>query len=557
MSQLDKLREASNKYNLISFDFFDTLFFRTFRNPEDVFATIGARIGDQNFIFRRKQAQVQAFLEMHRQGRAEISITDIYQNLPYSDPDFTLEEDLELDVIVPNKPYIEFYRELITSGKKVAITSDMYLEQNWFRLALEKFDVPEPHFLLVSASENATKRDTGELFNRLIDRSGISPSQILHFGDNQIADVKRPQSKGIDAIHYDYHEDWFKTFQLNWNVDPSDEITYSDIGKNILGPLTHSFNNWISEKVSEDRVDLVLYCSRDGYIPYLAAQNHPQLNSVSKYFLASRTSLALSRSIEKHWNNIRQYCLSSSELVNLSDLFSRVGIEIDTSNVLQGSKYVEDSLLGNFSTEEIENVFDLFSPALQKTVIRNQRGMRQYLANLGFENINRVAFVDIGWTGSTVNYFAEVVEQWFDCEVFGYYMAIIPNSPCSDLVARRRSFLHERSSVDLSLQLYKNRVSVESLFSAPAETVLGYRSSYGILGTPEVLFDSHNSNFDRSNLVISGVKKFQPSSLNEFKFQNFAIHSLLKLIDSRFSHLGSKGTEGQLENFDDWIKVRK
>jgi hypothetical protein len=100
-------------------------------------------------------------------------------------------------------------------------------------------------------------------------------------------------------------------------------------------------------------------------------------------------------------------------------------------------------------------------------------------------------------------------------------------------------------------------VHIESLFSAPAETVLGYKSSYGTSKMPEVLFDYHNPNFDRSNLVISGLLKFKPTNLNEFKLQNFAIHSLLELLDSKSSVLNSSRDEGKLENFDDWIRVRK
>ena len=98
---------------IVSFDFFDTLFVRPLCHPEDAFDVLGKRFGINNFRSLRKIAQTQAFQRMHEKGRKEITLRDIYECFSESSvPAAKLMEaeyDLELTLVSPNPELMSFF----------------------------------------------------------------------------------------------------------------------------------------------------------------------------------------------------------------------------------------------------------------------------------------------------------------------------------------------------------------------------------------------------------------------------------------------------------------
>ena len=69
-----KLAKMIDVAEVVSFDFFDTLYLRPLSDPEDAFTLLGEKLNIENFKAKRQQAQADAFGVMVREGRKEITL---------------------------------------------------------------------------------------------------------------------------------------------------------------------------------------------------------------------------------------------------------------------------------------------------------------------------------------------------------------------------------------------------------------------------------------------------------------------------------------------------
>src|SRR5471030_147189 len=131
---------AINSAEIVSFDFFDTLFVRPMADPEDAFDIIGNQFSIPDFRELRRKAQADAFRQMVKNGKKEITLRNIYDNfsrLPVSETTLMQAEyDLEKALVIPNKELFDLFNDLIAQGKTVVITSDMYFGVDFFKEVL-------------------------------------------------------------------------------------------------------------------------------------------------------------------------------------------------------------------------------------------------------------------------------------------------------------------------------------------------------------------------------------------------------------------------------------
>ena len=128
-----------SKYDYISFDIFDTLIVRNVLKPEDVFLIVESKYNSLNkkkisdFKTNRLLAQRKASLNNSEMEEADINL--IYKELEnYYSKDvckklLALEKEVEINVCVRNNNIInDYYAKASSLGKKIIITSDMYLD---------------------------------------------------------------------------------------------------------------------------------------------------------------------------------------------------------------------------------------------------------------------------------------------------------------------------------------------------------------------------------------------------------------------------------------------
>ncbi|WP_250480641.1 hydrolase [Caballeronia sp. GAOx1] len=488
---LEGLLTRAEAADVISFDVFDTLFVRPLCDPEDLFDIMGARFGIVDFRQKRRAAQVRAFQTMHANGLKEITLEGIYTSfdqLPVPAQELMQAElQLELALTLPNPELIDIYVELV-GRKTVVITSDMYLPRSFFDALLAKNGVPAVP-LFISSERNATKRDSGELFDALIRETGTPAANILHIGDNELSDIKRAAQKGLKTFHYVDPRRTALPAARSVSASiahalprvfpkPMVANSFESLGFNVGGPAAFGFLRWIRQMARRDHVDTVLFTSRDGYVlERLERQNDGGDMPSFAYFKASRTALTLAATDETNFEARMSFLLSGADDLSAIELLERIGVTPPADHVMDDLGLGRDVRLTPATIDRFRSFLWACRWTILKTCRDCRAGLFSYLQTLGVRSGMRIAMVDVGWNGTTQEAFHEALKGLFDVELFGYYLCLTDQMECR----RRRGFLRmdalvsaESAGAQVAERVYANRVAVELFFSAPHASVIGY-----------------------------------------------------------------------------------
>ena len=85
-------------------------------------------------------------------------------------------------------------------GKKVIAVSDMYLDTEFLEEVLISKGYDKIAGVFVSSWYRKTK-GSGELYREILKNLNASSRDLIHIGDNEIADVEIPRKMGITAYH--------------------------------------------------------------------------------------------------------------------------------------------------------------------------------------------------------------------------------------------------------------------------------------------------------------------------------------------------------------------
>ncbi|TXH91694.1 MAG: hydrolase [Pseudomonas sp.] len=481
----------------VSFDVFDTLFVRVLHEPENLFDLMGYQLADHGFAEQRKVAQMHGFKQMAREGRKELTLADIYDNLSHAQHDSAvlaeLEQALEHAVIRPNPEVITMFEEARNQGKIVVLTSDMYLPQVFFEQLTERFKLRVDH-LLVSSACDCTKRDKGELFDLLKQRLGLAGEQILHIGDNPLGDVQRAKEKGLHTLHY--RPSAYPVSAL-FEALPAVSVSaylcaglaryvcYQDtkspwyrLGWQYGGPLLHGFLDWIQNEARDEGIDRLLFISRDGFLLHQLHQQHSAGTVEARYMRGSRVAFTMAALSEQNFIESVPFFLSGADNITLEDLFTRIGVELPDSSVLKSLGLRTTMRITPDTRKSVGQFLVAMRHKILQVARETRRGLYHHLLELGLTDGMRVAFVDVGWSGTTQKAFERALEGMLELDVRGYYLGL--SEPAESLSQKTGLSLKTMSEAlgldkrDRTL-LYDNRAVAELFFSAPYGTTIGYR----------------------------------------------------------------------------------
>ena len=115
-------------YETVSFDLFDTLVFRSVREPAAVFSVVENTLQRPGFAQKRKAAEARARQEKHRRtGSWEVTFEEIYRYLKDDSEAMETELAAELALCHPDPVTAALWEAVGRQGKRRVITSDMYL----------------------------------------------------------------------------------------------------------------------------------------------------------------------------------------------------------------------------------------------------------------------------------------------------------------------------------------------------------------------------------------------------------------------------------------------
>lgn len=320
----------SKEIKVISFDIFDTLIVRPFYEPTDLFSFLEEKVrnilninDNINFKQTRIQAEHMSRERLRHTNQEEVSLDDIYAVLQellgvdniVAEKIKNEEIQLELKYCYQRKFTKELYDLAISAGKKVIITSDMYLPEDVIKKILYLQDYRNYDRIYLSSTLLMTKA-SGNLFDYIIKDLGVEANEILHIGDNKHSDIKMAKSRGFNAYELYkpidvlrgytpiYNGSIFNTIyaqtftgRISYNFErflglkcmlgvianelfdnPFIEVNRESdfnadmhfIGYFALGMQMFGVANWLLKECSYHKYDNMIFLARDGYLPMLA-----------------------------------------------------------------------------------------------------------------------------------------------------------------------------------------------------------------------------------------------------------------------------------------------
>lgn len=477
------------KYDIISFDIFDTLIVRNISNPHDIYDIVEKKYNYENNenMTNFKELRIYAERDCRKSSKyEEITLDEIYiklqefYNLEQVKKLKKIEVDVEKDFCQFNNNIKTIYEWCKNNKKTIIITSDMYLSEETIKEILKKNNITYDA-LFLSSTYRKTKQ-TGELFKCVIEK--YKGRKIIHIGDSKKSDYVSPRKNGISSIK------WKKTIyskydSLNENIIASfinnnfKFKTYEEkFGQLCFGPLLYCFSLWLKNNLVNNKINKVFFLARDGFIMQKAFNIVDENSSIyNQYFYASRRSIIV-LSLWKCINVEEMFSkMHLNKSIKIKSLLKKLGLddlELDDTfykkyKIKENYEYSIDSLMKNNNTKKmLEDLYPMI-------VENSKREFKSFLEYKNKQDFNgKVAIVDIGWFGN-MQHALESLD--LDTDIYGYYVGVEPRKNYQK-EQKMYGFLFETDkNFDYFLKEHNFNAIFEMLFLAQHGSVKRFNSN--------------------------------------------------------------------------------
>lgn len=285
------LAEKLSSFDVISFDIFDTLIFRPFSEPTDLFFIVGQRLGYMDFKRIRMEAEHQARMKKFKSCTSfEVTLEEIWTQLERmtgidAARGMEIEIETELALCYANPYMYKVFHMLQDAGKRIVITSDMYLTAEILGRLLEQCGYKGYERIFVSCEEQKAKGD-GKLFDRVrqvCSAEAATNLRFAHVGDNPGSDVRMADKHAFKAFAYQ-NVNRNTLLYRSYDLSPVIGGAYRGIVNNRIYCGTTIYNRnqeygyiygglfalgyccFIHEYCRMHKIDKILFIARDGEI---------------------------------------------------------------------------------------------------------------------------------------------------------------------------------------------------------------------------------------------------------------------------------------------------
>lgn len=436
----DELIEKLMKYDVISFDVFDTLIFRPLAAATDLFFLVGERLGYQNFEYIRRETERKVRHEKRKtHGHTEVTLDEIYANLwkdagidrlKGQEEEFRIEKEL----CMPNPYMSKVYRTLKERGKKIVIISDMYLEKYRMKQLLDKCGYTDYAALYVSNEFGDSKAD-GTLYNRVMREMGVN-RRYIHVGDNYISDVEQAKKAGWESAYYTNVNELgnrYRTKDMSRIVGSayagvvnshiynglrvySREYEYGYI---YGGILVLGYCRFIHRYAQMHGSDRILFLARDGEIlKKVYDKMFPGEETVYTYWSRS-IAVKMSAAYYKYDYFLRFLYHKVNQKKTMEEILEDMDLG-DMADLLKEEQLDQSSILTDKNVDALKKFLNKRWNAVLRHYEKLMEAGKKYITQViaGAEN---VCVVDIGWAGSGAMALKYLVEDvWkMPCNITG------------------------------------------------------------------------------------------------------------------------------------------
>lgn len=489
------------RYDVISFDLFDTLITRKYINPKDIFHEMELQLGKgfEGFGERRIKAELEA--RRTKNFEREVTLDEIYDylfnHLPF--PGLTQEasaqmRQMELKIergnLIVNREIHALIGALKAAQKKVIFISDIYLPKTFLLETLRGLGIEVEEEQLFVSSEYGVMKSNRLLFEKVVKRLQVAPKKVCHIGDNAVSDVEKPKSLGIHAIHYrrciaNRYETLperksTKLSRLNalarrsrldnpYRLDDAHKATLWDVTSNVSAPLMTAYVLWCIQKAVELKLKTIFFLSRDGQVLYKIAKTligKLDVDIALKYLYVSRQSL-LFPALEKLDEGTLEWIMAPTAVLTPRIILKRINFdpdEISESLKTYGFEHKLDRHLSQEAREKFRQMLGSLEVRIVARAREYKANTKAYFRQEGLYD-GAFALVDIGWSGTLQRSIGKILaEDGYEHPTYGLYFGVKRRKKFKDSDEMHGWFTDHRHPRELDKKAYI--IPMTELFTA-------------------------------------------------------------------------------------------
>ena len=434
----DEVLDARPGVRVLSLDFFDTLVTRSVAQPTHVFAEVERLLADEfgdawkGYAQKRVRIEHELRVALAAKGSGrdithEEIFTALRDELPATDQQAGFARDIEVRIEIEMARPVPFGRELaeaaLRRGLRVIIVSDNYMPAlHLMRMAhAAGLDWVEPGQIWVSCEHGGMKQN-GVLWKQVLAQVGVAPKEIVHVGDQHVADGTVPSGLGIHCYIDSRSSRWHRhPMNTAPAVLPFSRIeaaqrdiefghereTVWNIGESMVAMIAAGQVKDILSVINERDVAGVHFAARDGWIAHSVwfdyrMNGHRELPEAS-YLSFSRSVIGRANITEVD-EEVAVRFVDEHERLTPRRLSQRFGCDIRSS-------LAHDSEIDSATAREllVRN---------SASVVAASRKLRERV--IGHLRVNGLLakghhlVADLGWRASTMADLADIVAEASD-----------------------------------------------------------------------------------------------------------------------------------------------
>lgn len=424
---MDALVEMLCKYDVISFDVFDTLVFRPFAQPTDAFYLLEAKNGFLDFIATRQYGERIA-REKTMKPHMEIDIFDIYEEVGkyyHCDPHEMAMREIEMEkqICYANPYLLELYSRLAQKGKIMIAVSDMYLPAEYIRQILDRCGYKKIDRVYVSCDQGVCKVDGS--MQKFVESQYGKKKKYVHVDDSYRC-VEGCRKAGWDTVQYTQCNEVGNEYRLSYLNTPVSRM-YKGIVNNCIhngtrkmsllqefgfvygGILACGYCEWLTQFCRSNGCDKILFLARDTDIFFRVYKKYYH-EIPAEYVTASRS--ALQQLVFEHY--IQEFICRTIDV--RADLKKKVGTVLVEADLELLKPYLDRYGLSEneiFSWKNRDSVVEMIYDHVDEIASyygeSNYAAMEYYRAMIG--DAKKVCVCGLGWAGTEIVFIKYLVEK--------------------------------------------------------------------------------------------------------------------------------------------------